>query len=116
MTRYNGRSETDEDIFELIRNAKKFTTRGCIIVGAIVSDDGNWIECFVEDTGLGMSKESLGRVFDRFFKVNEFVQGTGLGLPICKAIVELLGGDIRLTSELNKGTTVYFRIPYRKPE
>ena len=55
----------------------------------------------MEDTGLGMSKESLGRVFDRFFKVNEFVQGTGLGLPICKAIVELLGGDIRLTSELN---------------
>lgn len=70
----------------------------------------------MEDTGLGMSKESRGRVFDRFFKVNEFVQGTGLGLPICKAIVELLGGDIRLTSELNKGTTVYFRIPYRKPE
>lgn len=100
----------------LIRNAKKFTTRGSITVGANVSDDGNWIECFVEDTGIGMSKESLGRVFDRFFKVNEFVQGTGLGLPICKAIVELLGGDIRLTSELDKGTTVYFRIPYRKPE
>lgn len=100
----------------LLRNAKKFTTRGYIIVGANVSEDGNWIECFVEDTGIGMSKESLSHVFDRFFKVNEFVQGTGLGLPICKAIVELLGGSIHVTSELGKGTTVYFRIPYRKPE
>ena len=61
----------------LLRNAKKFTTRGYIIVGANVSEDGNWIECFVEDTGIGMSKESLSHVFDRFFEVNEFVQGTG---------------------------------------
>lgn len=100
----------------LLRNAKKFTSQGYITVGANISDDGNWIECFVDDTGIGMSKESLSHVFDRFFKVNEFVQGTGLGLPICKAIIELLGGDIYLTSELGKGTTVYFRIPYRKPE
>lgn len=100
----------------LVRNAKKFTSRGHVAVGAKVSDDGNWIECFVEDTGIGISKESLGRVFDRFFKANEFVQGTGLGLPICKAIIELLGGEIYLTSEPGKGTTVYFRIPYKRPE
>lgn len=99
----------------LIGNAKKFTTRGCIRVGAKVSSDGEWIECYVADTGMGISAEVLDHVFDRFFKANEFVPGTGLGLPICQAIMELLGGDIQVFSEVNKGTTICFRIPYRKP-
>ena len=75
----------------LIGNAKKFTVRGHIAVGAKSTSDGTWVECRVEDTGIGISPENLEHIFDRFYKVNEFKQGTGLGLSICEAIIELLG-------------------------
>ena len=97
-------------------NAKKFTVRGPIAVGAEITSDGTWVECRVEDTGIGISPENLEHIFDRFYKVNEFKQGTGLGLSICEAIIELLGGRIWVESTLGKGTTFYFRIPYRRPE
>jgi len=100
----------------LVGNAKKFTTKGHIAIGAQVSEDEKWIECMVEDTGIGISPENLEHIFDRFYKVNEFKQGTGLGLSICEAIIELLGGRIWVESTLGKGTTFYFRIPYRRPE
>ena len=100
----------------LVGNAKKFTTKGHIAIGARVSEDEKWIECVVEDTGIGISPENLEHIFDRFYKVNEFKQGTGLGLSICEAIIELLGGWIWVESTLGKGTTFYFRIPYRRPE
>ena len=100
----------------LVGNAKKFTTKGHIAIGAQVSEDEKWIECMVEDTGIGISPENLEHIFDRFYKVNEFKQGTGLGLSICEAIIELLGGWIWVESTLGKGTTFYFRIPYRRPE
>ena len=100
----------------LIGNAKKFTVRGHIAVGAEITSDGTWVECRVEDTGIGISPENLEHIFDRFYKVNEFKQGTGLGLSICEAIIELLGGRIWVESTLGKGTTFYFRIPYRRPE
>lgn len=113
--------QTDETkltkvFMNLVGNAKKFTTRGCIAIGAKVSEDEKWIECIVEDSGVGIAPENLEHIFDRFYKVNEFIQGTGLGLSICKAIVELLGGQIRVGSTLEKGTAVYFKIPYLKPE
>ena len=100
----------------LIGNAKKFTTQGHIVVGAKITSDGVWVECWVKDTGIGISPENLEHIFDRFYKVNEFKQGTGLGLSICEAIIELLGGQIWVESTLGKGTTFYFRIPYRKPK
>ncbi len=100
----------------LIGNACKFTTQGYIAVGAKISSDGAWIECLVEDTGIGISSENMKSIFNRFYKVNEFKQGTGLGLSICEAIVELLGGQIWGESVLGKGTTFYFKIPYWKPK
>ena len=100
----------------LIGNAKKFTTQGHIVIGAKITSDGVWVECWVKDTGIGISPENLEHIFDRFYKVNEFKQGTGLGLSICEAIIELLGGQIWVESTLGKGTTFYFRIPYRKPK
>ena len=99
----------------LIGNAKKFTTQGHIVIGAKITY-GVWVECWVKDTGIGISPENLEHIFDRFYKVNEFKQGTGLGLSICEAIIELLGGQIWVESTLGKGTTFYFRIPYRKPK
>ena len=100
----------------LIGNANKFTTQGHIVIGAKITSDGVWVECWVKDTGIGISPENLEHIFDRFYKVNEFKQGTGLGLSICEAIIELLGGQIWVESTLGKGTTFYFRIPYRKPK
>ena len=100
----------------LIGNAKKFTTQGHIVIGAKITSDGVWVECWVKDTGIGISPENLEHIFDRFYKVNEFKQGTGLGLSICEAFIELLGGQIWVESTLGKGTTFYFRIPYRKPK
>mgnify|MGYP002539901918 FL=1 len=100
----------------LIGNAKKFTTQGHIVIGAKITSDGVWVECWVKDTGIGISPENLEHIFDRFYKVNEFKQGTGLGLSICEAIIELLGGQIWVESTLGKGTAFYFRIPYRRPE
>lgn len=100
----------------LIGNAKKFTTQGHIVVGAKVTSDDAWVECWVKDTGIGISPENLEHIFDRFYKVNEFKQGTGLGLSICGAIIELLEGQIWVESTLGEGTTFYFRIPYQKPK
>ena len=100
----------------LIGNAKKFTTQGHIVVGAKITSDDVWVECWVKDTGIGISPENLEHIFDRFYKVNEFKQGTGLGLSICGAIIELLEGQIWVESVLGEGTTFYFRIPYQKPK
>lgn len=68
---------------------------------------------YVRDTGCGISKEGQKRVFQRFVKLNEFAQGTGLGLPICQNIVQKMGGEIGVTSDgEGKGSTFWFTIPY----
>ena len=64
------------------------------------------------DTGTGIEPEKVGRVFERFAKLNNHAQGTGLGLSICKSIVERLGGKISVSSEFGKGTTFTFTLPY----
>jgi signal transduction histidine kinase/ligand-binding sensor domain-containing protein/CheY-like chemotaxis protein len=97
----------------LIINALKFTKEGIIEIG--VSDIGNDITFFVRDTGIGIPPELKDSVFDRFLKIESKTQifgGTGLGLAISKSLVELWGGKIWLSSELNKGTTFFFTHPY----
>lgn len=96
----------------LIGNAKKFTKQGSILVGFSVLSEENEVKCWVKDTGVGIDKEQAKHVFERFYKVDQFQQGTGLGLPICKAIVELLGGKIGLESEVGIGSTFYFTLPF----
>ena len=68
------------------------------------------VELYVEDTGIGISKSEQKVIFSRFYKKDEFVQGTGLGLFICKVIVEKLGGRIALSSEVGVGSrfSVFF--------
>ena len=63
------------------------------------------------DTGIGIAPEACRKVFDRFIKLNSFVQGTGLGLSISKSIIEQLGGKIGVNSELGKGSTFWFILP-----
>ena len=107
--------ETDKNrvfqvISNLIGNAVKFTKEGSISYGYKLAD--NQIVFHVTDTGTGIEPEKVGRVFERFAKLNNHAQGTGLGLSICKSIVERLGGKISVNSEFGKGTTFTFTLPY----
>lgn len=98
-------------ISNLISNAVKFTKEGDIRVGYHIVDDDT-IRFYVKDTGIGIRKEAVDAVFDRFVKLNSFAQGSGLGLAICKNIVEQLNGSIGVTSEWGKGSCFWFTLPY----
>jgi len=93
----------------LIGNAFKFTTEGSVSYG--YKQEGERVVFYVKDTGLGIEPEKLGRVFQRFAKLNNFAQSTGLGLSICKTIIERLGGEIAVSSEVGTGTTFTFWLP-----
>lgn len=97
-------------INNLINNATKFTTKGTITFGYL-EDEPGYTTIFVEDTGKGISEEGLKHIFERFYKVDSFTQGAGLGLSICQTIVERLCGFISVVSEENKGTRFTVRIP-----
>lgn len=97
----------------LIGNAIKFTRKGSIHFGyRMDTEKENFLYFFVTDTGTGISAEKQQTVFERFVKLDSFVQGTGLGLSICQIIITQLGGEIGVESEPGKGSTFWFRIPY----
>ena len=111
--------ETDKNrvfqvISNLIGNAVKFTKEGSISYGYRLAD--NQIVFHVTDTGTGIEPGKVGRVFERFAKLNNHAPGTGLGLSICKSIIERLGGRISVNSEFGKGTTFTFTLPYTAAE
>lgn len=95
----------------LINNAAKFTTSGSITFGYEEDEDPEYTRIYVEDTGVGISEEGIRHIFERFYKVDNFTQGAGLGLSICQTIVERLKGTISVTSEVGKGTRFAVRIP-----
>ena len=99
-------------ITNFLTNASKFTYEGEIRLGFEQTDKN--IRVYVKDTGIGIEPEKVDHVFERFVKLNSFAQGTGLGLSICQMIVEKIGGEIGVTSELGKGSTFYFTIPYEE--
>jgi CheY-like chemotaxis protein/anti-sigma regulatory factor (Ser/Thr protein kinase) len=103
------RNRLTQVLSNLIDNALKFTPKGSITIGYRPLQE--WVEFYVKDTGIGIPEEKLEKVFERFEKVNDFAQGTGLGLPICKTILERLGGDISVSSQLGVGTQFTCRIP-----
>lgn len=95
----------------LINNAAKFTTSGFITFGYEEDEQPGYTRVFVEDTGVGISEEGIRHIFERFYKVDNFTQGAGLGLSICQTIVERLKGTISVTSEIGKGTRFTVRLP-----
>lgn len=101
-------------ISNLIGNAFKFTREGSISYG--YRREGERIVFYVTDTGTGIAADKVGKVFERFMKLNNTAQGTGLGLSICKTIIERLGGEISVTSELGKGSTFSFWLPAKEVE
>lgn len=98
----------------LLSNAFKFTEEGEIVFGYRLRDD-QMLEFYVKDTGEGIPDESQKIIFDRFKQAensSKQMSGTGLGLAISKEIVELMGGDLWVTSKAGIGSTFYFTIPY----
>jgi signal transduction histidine kinase/ligand-binding sensor domain-containing protein/CheY-like chemotaxis protein len=102
-------------ITNLINNAIKFTNEGYIEVGCAPNEDGNMLEFYVKDTGIGIKKEYCEIIFQRFRKVEEdntnIYRGAGLGLSISQELVKMLGGNIWVESEYKKGSTFHFTIP-----
>lgn len=102
-------------MMNLMNNAVKFTGEGSIEFGFDVREDG-FLHFYVTDTGCGIPEERLEEIFGNFVKLNSFVQGTGLGLTICRAIVERMGGKIGTVSRLGQGSTFWFTLPYTANE
>ena len=98
----------------LVKNALKFTNEGSIEFGC--EKKGDYLEFYIKDTGLGISKSQKKIIFERFRQVSDTIsrshEGSGLGLAISKAYVEMLGGTIWVESEEGKGSTFYFTIPF----
>ena len=97
----------------LISNALKHTTKGAITYGFQVSDDGQHIEFFVKDTGSGIDPSFIDHIFDAYAsKDAEQQKGYGLGLALCKIIVEKMEGKIRVESKLGEGSKFIFSMPF----
>ena len=103
-------SRVMESMGHLISNAVKFTSNGSIVVGYDEVKEHR-LRLWVKDTGKGISRENLERVFERFFKVDEYIPGAGLGLSICRTMAYSLGGDVGVDSILGKGSTFWMEIP-----
>lgn len=109
---YADKNRTVQIISNLIDNALKYTKYGSIRIG--YKQVGDYIEIYTTDTGKGIKPELLDSIFSRFVKADENVHGTGLGLSISKMLVEKMGGQIGVKSELGKGTTFKFTLPIFK--
>ena len=96
-------------ISNLLSNATKFTPKGEIHFG--YQEKEEFVEFYVKDSGIGIPAERVATIFRRFGKVNDFVQGTGLGLTLCRMLVEKMGGRIWLRSQEGQGSRFYFTLP-----
>ena len=96
-------------ISNLLSNAAKFTPKGEIHFGYREKED--FVEFYVKDSGIGIPAERVATIFQRFGKINDFVQGIGLGLTLCRMLVEKMGGRIWLRSQEGKGSRFYFTLP-----
>lgn len=113
---HTDREKLKQVLVNLISNAFKYTIEGIIRVSCIAEFDHYRFS--VEDTGMGIPEDELDKIFDRFFRGREALRsvigGTGLGLSIVKELVSLLGGEIWAESEVGRGTTFNFTVPYKE--
>ena len=102
-------------ILNLLGNANKFTENGSIEFSVYRNEDN--LKFAVKDSGKGIPADKLEFVFGKFNQLDSSISrrhgGAGLGLAICKKLVEIMGGEIGVTSEVDKGTTFWFSLPYR---
>ena len=106
-------------LLNLISNAVKFTPEGGSITVALSMAAGDRVRVAVTDTGIGISADDMARLARPFEQVegqhSKTTQGTGLGLALTKALIELHGGELSMDSEPGRGTTVAFDLPIRRP-
>jgi signal transduction histidine kinase len=110
------RDKIAQVLTNLIGNAVKFTPpNGKVELGLEKSGDGRWIEVAVSDTGPGIPPKEARLIFDEFYQIqqpgHEKIKGVGLGLAICKKLIDMHGGNIRLTSQIGQGSTFSFTLP-----
>ncbi|PKL85072.1 MAG: hypothetical protein CVV22_09605 [Ignavibacteriae bacterium HGW-Ignavibacteriae-1] len=124
LSEQNAIVKTDKEklmavLTNLVKNSIKYSHFGSIEIGCQLKDIpyNTELEFYVKDTGIGIPKERHEAIFDRFVQADiedkHAFQGAGLGLSITKAYVEMLGGQLRLESEVGKGSTFYFTLPYK---
>ena len=106
-------------LLNLLSNSAKFTERGSITLGAASSPDGTSVVFSVRDTGIGMTPEQLGRIFEEFSQAEAGTSrtygGTGLGLSLSRQLARILGGDISVESASGIGSTFRFIVPREVP-
>ena len=115
LTLYTDEGKVSQILRNFISNAIKFTERGEVRVSALSSADRQTVTFAVADTGIGIDPEDQARIFDEFTQVANPLQGrvkgTGLGLPLCRRLAALLGGEIRVVSEPHVGSTFSAILP-----
>jgi signal transduction histidine kinase len=106
-----------QSLLNLASNANKFTERGTITIAAHQRQENgrDWITFSMTDTGIGMTPEQMGKLFQEFSQASSATSskygGTGLGLAISRRFCQMMGGDITVTSEPGKGSTFTIRLP-----
>ncbi len=102
-----------EILRHLLSNATKFTDRGKIEVGFEMEGEDR-VRLWVKDTGKGISPDNQERIFERFYKVDEYIPGAGLGLSTCQTMAYSIGGGVTVVSALDEGSTFTLNFPIRK--
>jgi len=116
-TMYADQTRVRQALLNLVSNANKFTDRGKVTISAqrTVEDGGAWITLAVTDTGIGVTPELMGRLFQEFVQAETTTTrrygGTGLGLVISRRFCQMMGGDITVESEIGRGSTFTIRLP-----
>ncbi|PXZ42854.1 sensor histidine kinase [Sanguibacteroides justesenii] len=107
---YSDQMKLHQILLNIISNAQRFTNKGFIRIACQINKKQHSVDFVVEDTGCGMSEEQQIHLFERFYRGNDFSDSPGLGLSICQAYIKALGGDIRVQSKKDRGTSVFFSI------
>ena len=102
-------NRVQEILTHLVSNAVKFTAQGSVTIGYDLPQEKQ-MRIWVADTGKGIAADDQQKVFERFYKVDEFIPGAGLGLSICETMVNSMNGEIGVDSQLGKGSTFWFKI------
>ena len=113
-------SKLRQVLINLVGNAVKFTRIGEVAIEVTLAEDSHAINFAINDTGIGISEESQKVIFEAFTQaetsVDKEFEGTGLGLAISKQLVQLMGGDLQVSSELGKGSCFFFSLPLQDQE
>ena len=101
-------------LLNLLSNAQKNTEQGYILLDCTVDAAQRWLTLSVTDTGVGVPKEKMSIIFERYNKLDLNKQGSGLGLDICRIIAKRLGGEIDIDRQYHQGARFWFKIPINK--